>query len=262
MTFRARSIVLGLALLGGIGWLSACDGHDQPENGVEEIWDWGEDSRPEQAPYPGVVDQELVLRLQLPDLFPDLSANVHYPMGISEGADAFVRIWATDRLAKSVGRFLDSFDAPEDPKRLYPMVVTYTMAQTPGAVGVRFRSWTNWGGAHDNWSNHVFTFDRQSGKQIELEDLFPHGNSLSNVVAWLNEHPDQWTNESRQDWWGAPQISPEDVVMERTILTSEGITLIFDPYEKGSFSMGNVEARIPREEFDTLGIKDRYWHPF
>ncbi len=228
-----------------------------------------------QAVHPGMKD--VIVQGHLEDS--ETYFLLHYPQDIQEKADAAVKSAA----AGVIGKYIldnayefepecaatganDAADEEPMPARLYPALITYEVTETGGdALSVRFRTWSYHGGAHDNWTYSAVSVNRRTGETITLDRLFRGAKSLERAARWLSEGK-KATRDARSGPGGPVTaeplritVSPAEITMERIALTPEGMEILFSPYEKGSFAMGDVTARIPRKEFGRLGINPEFW---
>ncbi len=205
---------------------------------------------------------------------------VNYPEGIGEKADTVIQ----RKVASLAGAFvLSVMPTPEymeeeaalDEKdeaaalfhsRVYPGMIDYEVTETGGgALSVRFCVWNYHGGAHDNWTYHALSLERDSGEAISLKRLFAGPKSVERTARWLTEQNEKMRREAER----SPnplsrdllhiEVAPEEINMGRIALTPEGLSIRFDPYEKASFADGDVTLLVPKSEFKRLGINAAFW---
>lgn len=120
------------------------------------------------------------------------------------------------------------------------------------------------GGAHGNVAVSGYTYDSQSGKKLELEDVV---SSLDGLCSYLVQSlsSGEYREELFQGW--------EDVVRREVFgesangrvyelswaLGPDGMKVYFSPYEIGPWALGTVTVTVPYEE-KTVGIGER-WTP-
>ena len=112
-------------------------------------------------------------------------------------------------------------------------------------------------GAHDIYGYAGVTFDAQTGRLLELEDI------VEDMEAFRQKADDYMVEKLQEEYgdWLIPDYA--DVVKENWeygqiwYLDGAGITIVFDPYELGSFSMGAAEVTLPYELFGTY-INEAY----
>ncbi len=198
----------------------------------------------------------------------------HYPQGVHEKADAAIRAKAGSALggfildlsptARPTGETTE--ESPPVPARLYPAMITYTVTESgKNALTVNFCVWSYLGGAHENWYYSALSVDRLNGEVITLNRLFRNARSIERTARWLSEgeRASYERNSGETDESAVKplriNVTPSDISMERILLTPDGLDILFAPYEKGSFALGDVTARVPKSEFKRLGISTEFW---
>lgn len=125
------------------------------------------------------------------------------------------------------------------------------------------------GGAHGMTGYSAVNFDTQTGKKLEVEDVFSNTAALPNALAveMLEQYPhltttvrDMWSM-SLEDYL-ASYLTPEevdDITPEFTwTLGYEGVTFYFGAYEIGSYADGNQVVVLTYNEYPELFNKEYF----
>jgi hypothetical protein len=112
-----------------------------------------------------------------------------------------------------------------------------------GKLSVIYFTSVYYGGLHDLQSTKTYNFDTKTGNQIKLKDIL---NSRTKILK-----ANQYTRyifevkNSKSDL-----VYDTEAVIDMTkgsfYFRDNGITLIFDPYEVGSYGLGTVEVTVPQ----------------
>ena len=148
-------------------------------------------------------------------------------------------------------KFLTFLAVPVTDK--YLSVVFYESGQTGGAHGMR---------AYDS-----MVFDLKTGKQLTLAELFPvhdddEGRILGFFVNFVNAGLDKKCFELYKDSLCNPNtVSLESVKdsLKNLVLTENGLSVIYGPYEQGPYSEGTKYLDIPKSDLMAWGIPDFFW---
>lgn len=113
-------------------------------------------------------------------------------------------------------------------------------------------------GAHPNYFTGGVNFDPADGRELSLEDVVTDREKLYEYsVRYLGEtldldqlFPDY--KESLDRFFHGSQVSPLQWIMD-----SEGLKLVFSPYDLGPYAMGSIEVPVPYENQDGL-IREEY----
>ncbi len=161
--------------------------------------------------------------------------------------------------------------------------ITYEISQpTPTYISTIFCFYDYLGGAHDNWTYTVLSFNLQTGAPLTLQDLFPEPErSLPLLMAAVNKsvedirqasYPSNADNQTdntpfSQDYSQlTPEVIPPETMeqllrelIDKTALTANGITLYYAPYEQGSFSEGDFILSFTKEFLVSIGANKKIW---
>ncbi|MCR4674791.1 MAG: RsiV family protein [Lachnospiraceae bacterium] len=112
------------------------------------------------------------------------------------------------------------------------------------------------GGAHGTYGTVGVTFDTQTGKQLELSDVFNTTEDVVSVLQTLLE--ENYPDTQFFDLAGTMQsyITDPDVYHLCWYMTSEGVTFVFNPYELASYADGMQTVQVTFNEHPELFKED------
>lgn len=140
-----------------------------------------------------------------------------------------------------------------------PFITNYQIMRPQARyLSVVFTSWMFSGGAHDFWQAHALSFDLKTGKELKIGDLLPGKTAVDKLQAHLMELDKAQRGDSDYMATFNKNIYP-DLDMHRIAMTPEGLTIIFDPYEIGSFAEGTIVFNITKDELKAMGANMQYW---
>lgn len=200
---------------------------------------------------------------------------VNYPQGIHEKSDKTVRS-AAGLLAGEVVLGISDWHAQYAPpprddlsystSSHNPNMISYEVTGTgKGAVTVNFKVWGYNGGAHELYYYNSVNVNENTGESITLDDIFAENDSITRLVDWVagythcKDDSNIWSSQHGENQVFGVTLEPEEVVMERIVLTPEGLEIMFSPYEKSSFAAGYVKIRVPLFMFERLGMSKKLW---
>ena len=147
----------------------------------------------------------------------------------------------------------------KDAGPILPAITVYNIAKPQDRyLSVIFTSWVFGGGAHDFWQAHALSFDLEKGKQLTLDDLMPSQAAIDKLQAKLADMDKTRRGDSDYMQTFNDNKYPE-LDMHRMALTPEGLMIIFDPYEIGSFAEGSIIFNISKDELKAIGANTAYW---
>lgn len=113
------------------------------------------------------------------------------------------------------------------------------------------------GGAHGNYDTWGYNFDAQTGEQLSLADVV---NDFSGFTTTANKYLFAELEKNYSDGlWKDYKETIKAMWKENGYwyFDDSGITIIFNPYEIGSFAMGDVMITLPYDVFKAY-IKEQY----
>jgi hypothetical protein len=149
-------------------------------------------------------------------------------------------------------------ELPEDaPPREVPNSLTIdydVVSESPRFVSVLMSVSYYTGGAHGNQTAHAINFDLQQQRELELSHLFESERYLQRLSAVAREKLILAFNEE----FGEIDEFMDDQIRQGTeplpehflefVVSSEGLTFIFDPYEVAAYAAGPQEVTIAFNE--------------
>ena len=231
---------------------------------------------------PGAQQQQVVDgRIQEEGTYYEIDATYPSSAGIRTTAGARADAEAVALMQsfaeKEVARFKDVNEVENpDPEvikyipgfgtdRKFAYGMEYETAQSAVSVSFIFLMYEDVGGAHPSAYYRTFTFDKESGEALHIDDLFV---AQSDFEAELSE-------QSRAIL--VPQIAQASQIpvadLDRTTLDAgttpfidnfgnfylegEFLVIVFPPYQVGPWALGTQEARIPRSQLSGV-LEARY----
>lgn len=256
------------------------DGYSQAAEPMVHVDPGATSDFPQQAPQKGVTDFAWQLQLDHPGI--SVYIKSHYPQGLGTAVDAAIGENAWERfdeacsdllsgvpetgeakraeLAEALGKS-GALPSPDEGGRDFPQftVTTYEVFRpSPEYVSLLFKTESYTGGAHGMRNYVGSTYVLASGEEIMLSDIFPDWTAASGQV--INSIAD---GVQAQKAPGTDAVAREadtmDVRMGRIVLTPEGMRVMYDPYELGSYAEGEFMVDIPREELVRMGANTAVW---
>lgn len=150
--------------------------------------------------------------------------------------------------------------------RKYAMTIEYDLYQSPNTITYVYLIFQDTLGAHPNTYYRTFTFDRATGENLHMEDLFIPG------AAYLERLSARTRVDLPQIMASKGDISPEqvdrDFINTGTLpitdafgnfaIDGETLTVIFPPYQVGPYVYGRIDVPIPLTDLrDILALKYR-----
>ena len=157
----------------------------------------------------------------------------------------------------------------------WPVEKTFAVfSPSPRYVSVLFTEDSYTGGAHGNLEFDVVNFDLKTGRPLALTDLFPKPEQAG-PRYWRHIYA-EWCRTRDLPFplhavgpcrpGEAPPEPPADLQVAtsledlgRLIFTSLGATLLFEPYEAGSYAEGSIALDLPRETLLEMGANPALW---
>lgn len=129
------------------------------------------------------------------------------------------------------------------------LTISYEPHTSPTTVSYVFTLFLDTLGAHPNMFYRTFTFDRQTGEERTISDLFAPRTNYLNRLSTLAEAQ---LLVSLGEWSDAEYIRQgvtADAINFQTFFVSEGsLHLLFPPYQVAPYAAGPREAVIPLSE--------------
>lgn len=137
-----------------------------------------------------------------------------------------------------------------------------SFAPSDKALSFLFMPWVDTGGAHPMHDAGTMSFSLPQGKRLGYQDIFEDTGALyqflSSYVSKLLEpkYGDIWQN--LPDF--AEGVGPSRENFKNFVLTPDGITLIFPPYQIAPYSEGMIRCDVPLSELERFRPRMGVWH--
>ena len=140
----------------------------------------------------------------------------------------------------------------------YALSDSYTPYAGLHTISYEFGVYEDTLGAHPNTNYHTFTFNTQTGKSLELSDLFVSGSSYLNTLSTLSR-----TSLAKQlgSDGDSSMISdgtkPSLENFQNFVIDGNDFVIIFPQYQVAAYAFGPQEVRIPLTELKSV-LKPEY----
>ncbi|GAB3895653.1 DUF3298 and DUF4163 domain-containing protein [Spirosoma agri] len=133
-----------------------------------------------------------------------------------------------------------------------------TVYTGPNAITIKVETFAYTGGAHPNSNLAFYTFDRETGKTLALNDLISDTTALLGVVekAFRKQQDlrPQYNLEERGYFLRDGRFFlPANVGVGR-----DGLIFYYNPYEIAAYAVGPIEVTVPYEQLN--GIMRGTWY--
>lgn len=231
-------------------------------SGTEETKSQAEASQkvlPEQAVYPGVQN---ILYRSGDDNEPH--AIIWYPSFGNEMVDSDIKYFVATQGADFSKDVEDSVPVGEEKPASYDqweMTGFYTLTRpAPDIVSITFNIYSYSGGAHGNLFIRCLNYDLETGKSIELEQLFSSQEKALDLMSAYCESKlrEDLGNEVDEDMLRSGTMAEANNFLNLS-LEKDGLTVEFQPYQVGPWSIGPQSVQIPLSELSSAGPNPRIW---
>lgn len=110
--------------------------------------------------------------------------------------------------------------------------------------------WNYTGGAHGIYGTECRTYSLAGGYELSLADLFSPPQLLHMEKLLRTKLYDQYDTDSDEGLSEAGFFPEYIALTENFLITPEGVTLFYNPYEIGCYALGAVEVTFTREELE------------
>ena len=149
--------------------------------------------------------------------------------------------------------------------RMYAIGLEYKLHEGPKTITYVYQIYENTLGAHPNANYRTFTFDRATGAELSLGDLFtPGSNYLSRIsertrtalpgimakIAGISasEVDREYINTGTE---------PKAESFQSFAIDGSNLIVIFPPYQVAPYVYGRIDVTIPLSELNSL-LKEQY----
>lgn len=146
---------------------------------------------------------------------------------------------------------------PDFVQHPYEMVLTGTISGNGKTAGVLWQDYQYLGGAHGNLAVIAQNYTVPEGKAFSLADLFGKPDTALRLLS----------EQARRELLGRglppdmvnPGTEPEPENFQTFLLTADGITLYFSPYQVAPWSEGVVTVTLPIDGLAEAKPHAEYW---
>ncbi|MBC3786542.1 DUF3298 and DUF4163 domain-containing protein [Spirosoma utsteinense] len=127
-----------------------------------------------------------------------------------------------------------------------------TLYASDDAVTVQMETYAYTGGAHPNTNLAFYTFDRESGRALSLNDLVTDTTALLNVVEQSFRRQQGLLPQTNLEERGyflrdGRFFLPANIGMSR-----KGLVFYYNPYEIAAYALGPIEVTVPYDQLSGI----------
>lgn len=144
--------------------------------------------------------------------------------------------------------------------RIYDFLVTNSVSEYEGIVLVHLEVYAYTGGAHYIRDDQSYYFDKNTGKELSLNDFLESSESLDRLAERAYHHILEYGIEREMNF-------VEETVREGTVgslenylhftFKNDGLEFLFPPYQVSCWADGEIKITIPYKELEGI-IKKEY----
>lgn len=171
-----------------------------------------------------------------------------------EDFDGTAQQAAAEAIRQSAAELMPPASAPQTPGPVWEGEIS---VESEGAIvdtllcyTITRSSYT--GGAHGLYGTACYTYSLTGGYEITTADLFTETQleGLERLLRAAIYEQYEARNDSELEAQG---LFPQCIgLTENFLVTPEGITFVFNPYEIGCYALGAVEVKLSREQLEEL----------
>lgn len=210
-----------------------------------------ESTGPDQPRYPG-VGRVLIKQ----DEANKPSVYFYYPSLGNEKVDASLKSFAE----KWVVEFLKEHRDDDDPGNK-DLSATYAISRpNENVISITYNVYSYEGGAHGNSAIICLNYDLRTGQELKFSDIF---KDPEKAIAIMSEFSFKKLSHDLGDESDEDMIrngtAAEAANFENICLSREGVTIEFQPYQVGPWSIGAQEVAIPLADLRPAGPSELVW---
>lgn len=160
-----------------------------------------------------------------------------------------IELWIT-KWINEANKIADEYYGSIDIKPNFPFELNnkYTISyNNDKIISMYIDNYQYTGGAHGITIRKSYTIDLETGKSLEVKDLFNEAYDYNKVICseinkQINEHPENFFKES--------QILKEKQCFKEFFLSDKGIVVYYQLYDIAPYVYGIPEFTIKKELFD------------
>ncbi|QJW89070.1 DUF3298 domain-containing protein [Spirosoma taeanense] len=132
-----------------------------------------------------------------------------------------------------------------------------TVYAAPKTLTVRFETYAYTGGAHPNSNMAYYTFDRETGRVLTLNELVSDTTALLTVVEKAFRQEQQLLPQYNLEERGYFLRDGRFFLPANIGLSRKGLICYYNPYEIAAYALGPIEVTVPYEQLN--GILREEW---
>ncbi|GAB3695115.1 hypothetical protein GCM10027592_16810 [Spirosoma flavus] len=127
-----------------------------------------------------------------------------------------------------------------------------TVHAGPKALTIKFETYAYTGGAHPTSNLTYYTFDRDTGRRLTLNDIVADTTALLGVVEKAFRKQQSLLPQDNLEVEGYFLHEGRFFLPENVGLNREGVIFYYNPYEIAAYSKGPIQVMIPYEQLNGL----------
>lgn len=192
---------------------------------------------PEQITYPGV--RKILIRQSAPG---KPTINFFYPALGNEKIDQDVKKFAEDATVEFIKEQAEYGD-PENNDLSATYTITYP---SENVVSIIFNIYSYESGAHGNLVLVALNYDLHNGARLKFADIFQDPQKALEIMSEISfKRLTEELGEDSDEEMIRNGTTPEEKNFSTLSLTPKGVTVEFQPYQVGPWSIGAQELAIP-----------------
>ena len=134
----------------------------------------------------------------------------------------------------------------------------YESFSSPATLSFVFTMFADTLGAHPNTFYRTFTFDRASGEELKISDLFvANSGYLARLSAIAEFELAKSLGEFSNVEYIRQGVAPEDLNFQSFALDGTNLVLVFPPYQVAPYAAGTQQVTIPLSQLSEI-LKPAY----
>lgn len=137
-------------------------------------------------------------------------------------------------------------------ERIYTLLMDYDEYESASTVSYVYHMYADTPGAHPNVYYRTFVFQKETGKELRLDDLFVTDAYLQVLSEMSRAKIRATIGESVSDDMLLAGTTPDADNFQNFYLSGDELVIIFPPYQVGPWAAGTQEARLSLLELSAL----------
>lgn len=129
------------------------------------------------------------------------------------------------------------------------------------AISFTFNTYRYSGGAHGNIFIDCLNFDLETGRQLDINDIFAHPKEAILLLSILSvKKLTESLGEDADEEMIKDGAAPDESNFKNLTLVADGLIIEFQPYQVGPWSIGPQRIKIDLEELAPVGPSPLIWN--